>query len=463
MNINAVNINNNNNNIDIIDNVEEKSAVKSSSPSIVVASPNVGRKAPDSCQPVQDNVIAARQEEQQVLPQQQPKSTASNSSISSSNRGSNPSAKAARRLRTNSLPQQQQQQQSIVDNRPAVIILNDERENENDFTFGFDVNDQLLFGGDLDENGMLLEALPPRMPSVVDDDEVAFVLDNSPSNTDNSRKQQQMEAINTSDYNSYNSSLSLSSSSLTATIKGSQVVSQAAAEGPAIGFDNNNNASNMLDSREMTEEMVQSTPNKQQHQQHQYQQQLPPQQVTNCTNCNSSLSANHGAALQEGTVLHQLVQQPQQPTLMRNSCVQTSLDNLVIGSGGGGGDANSNSISIDNSSYSNEDDGGYDVQEGEEEEEDSGHVEPSPPAAVVSLPRSMIAVRCEDLENSNNKQGGNVAAIETFSQADCISIKQKLQQLEGMAPTTPERTTFSCYIPQNHEKIVNFVGMGEFL
>lgn len=174
--------------------------------------------------------------------------------------------------------------------RPAVIILNDAVNESNDLTFGFDVN-QLLFG-DFEE------------------DEIRFL---EPGTSDDSASGKNGDQINTSDYNSYDSSL-CSTASGPQKESGKAPPKNSAVEHPepephGLDIDNNNNPSD--DTGDNLEVPPVSQP-----------QSTPKQQVVNCTNCTRSTAAVNSAAAQKSVGATTT-------TLMKNSCVQTSLDNLM--------------------------------------------------------------------------------------------------------------------------------------
>lgn len=243
----------------------------------------------------QSEVRAASKEQQQVS------KGAGNKSIKSN------------RNRTSSMPQiatsSASSETGSTSQRPAVIILNDNTEGPegSDITFGFDVNNQLLFG-DFEEDE--IRFLEPYGSGA----DVLLANDDSGST-------KHLDQINTSDYNSYDSSLCSSSSTTGGggggTVKGSlavdgpALVGRASTEGLVFDSNNNNRSNDTAEELEVppVSQQPQSTPKQQ------------PQQINviNCTNCTRA-NASSGEPLLAGEGM----------ALMKNSCVQTSLDNLVM-------------------------------------------------------------------------------------------------------------------------------------
>lgn len=193
---------------------------------------------------------------------------------------------------------------SSTSQRPAVIILNDNTLSEgSDITFGFDVNNQLLFG-DFEEDE--IRFLEPYGAGA----DVLLANDDSGSTKN-------LDQINTSDYNSYDSSLCSSSSATgggtakdSPATDGPALVGRASTEGLVFDGNTNNRSNDTAEELEVppVSRQPQSTPKQQ------------PQQINviNCTNCTRANASSGEPLAGEGMAL------------MKNSCVQTSLDNLVM-------------------------------------------------------------------------------------------------------------------------------------
>ena len=349
-----------------------------------------------------------------------------------SGKGSLSGAGKANRNRTSSMPQMTPNSSSTTSGggrgtsaepRPAVIILNDERYNNalsSDITFGFDVNNQLLFGDFEEDEIRFLEPYGEGEGGAGKSGSHDALNDDSGKTTDH---------INTSDYNSYNSSL-CSSSSVKATNTGTVVQ----AEG--LVFDSNNNPSDeTAEDLEVVTQPPQSTPKQQQ-------QQL---NVTNCTNCtrsgNEGVPQNEGGGGVGGA------------TLMKNSCVQTSLDNLIMAP-----ELNSNVVVAKGNVVTVSD---------LESQQAAAAAASANGGAGKKKKKGSNASSATATPRWNDADGeGQNGCAEAKDEKEFDSIKVKLQQFAlinaqfaRQAPMGWSNKMNSFF--NNHENVINFVGLGE--
>lgn len=265
-------------------------------------------------------------------------------------------------------------------NRPAVIILNDERYNrlnEGEITFGFDIDSQLLFGDFEEEELQFL-------------DSSLLAPDADTSKQLHHQLQHQQEQINTSDYNSYNSS-------------------NASSKGKGAAWnqdpDSNNNTSSdtvlhLLNNEEdliVAKRQSSSTPKGSQ--------QIVTN-VLNCSNCSSVQTVTNRQLVNTQQEQEDSVCVSSGGSLMKNSCVQTSLDNLV-------------------------------------------------------LVNDCVGEKQPVLINGNGEVQDQVISIETIIDPPQDSAIIKMKKQLNIRYIEPNDDVFGA-IWHNHEKIVNFVGLGEW-
>lgn len=320
--------------------------------------------------------------------------------------------------------------------RPAVIILNDERYNSlnesSDITFGFDVNNQLLFGDFEEDEIRFLEPCAEGAGTAEaggsrGGEGTAVLLNESAKNVDQ---------INTSDYNSYNSSMCSSSS-----VKGS---SAGVASTEGLVFDSNNAPND-----ETAEELMEVPPVPQP--------QSTPKQASmvNCTNCTQANAADVGAVV---SAVSEVVV-GEEVTLMKNLC-GASVENLIMVPGLSNSSRQSNggaAVVVTVSDLESRNAAVAAAANGKKKKKSAANTNtalPPPNWADASAPEG-------------ERAGGEPEAAAGGDGEGFNSIKVKLQQFALINAQFARQAPMGWMCNQmnsffnNHENVINFVGLGE--